>query len=256
MRIALLSDMHGNSIALEAVLKDIHAQSEVDKYLILGDIVAIGHDPIGVLQRLVELPEAHFIRGNTDRYVVTGDRPGPTASEVESDLSLLSRYTEVESCFAWTQGAVAVMGWLDWLASLPMEARIKLPDGTRLLGVHASPGRDDGKGIRPGLSDSELKSMLAGSDADLICVGHTHWPIDIGVDGMRVVNLGCVSNPLPPDLRASYAILEADENGYRLQHQQVDYDHEAVIADLKNIRHPATDFIASHMLGHRQPPWI
>ena len=89
MRIALLSDIHGNPIALDAVLVDVQAQGGVSGYWILGDLAAIGYDPVGVLERLKALPNACFVRGNTDRYVVTGERPNPTFSAVESDLSLL-----------------------------------------------------------------------------------------------------------------------------------------------------------------------
>ena len=67
MRIALLSDIHGNSVALDAVLRDVQAQGNADEYWILGDLVAIGPDPIGVLERLSELEEAFYVRGNTDR---------------------------------------------------------------------------------------------------------------------------------------------------------------------------------------------
>ena len=79
MRLALLSDLHGNPIALDAVLADIEAKGSVDGYLVLGDLVAVGHDPGCVLERLVRLPGARFVQGNTDRYVVTGQRPYPTA---------------------------------------------------------------------------------------------------------------------------------------------------------------------------------
>jgi len=225
MHIALLSDIHGNPIALDAVFADVQAQGGVDTYWILGDIVAIGHDPVGVLERLAELPNACFARGNTDRYVVTGERPGPTFVAVESDLRLLLPFVEIAQSFAWTQGAITATGWLEWLAALPLEQRIVLPDGTRLLGVHASPGSDE-RGVHPALSDAELKSLFAGCAADLVCVGHTHWPMDLRVDDVRVVNLGSVSNPLPPDLRASYVILEADDSVYRLQHRWVDVEED------------------------------
>jgi len=73
MRIALFSDIHGNSIALDAVLQDIQKQGGVDAYWILGDLVAIGPDPVGVLDRLTSLENTRFIRGNGDRYGVKPD---------------------------------------------------------------------------------------------------------------------------------------------------------------------------------------
>jgi hypothetical protein len=79
--------------------------------------------------------------------------------------------------------------------------------------------------------------------------------MDLHVDGIHVVNVGSVSNPLPPDLRASYVILEADESSYQLDHRRVGYDHQAVIAAVWRVRHPAAGHIIHHMLGQRQPPW-
>jgi predicted phosphodiesterase len=254
MRIALLADIHGNPIALEAVIQDIQAQG-VDAYWILGDIVAIGHDPNGVLERLTALPEARFVRGNTDRYVVTGERPPPTFEEVQADPSLLPQFVEVIRDLAWTQGVVTVGGWLAWLAALPPQARLTLPDGTRLLAVHAAPGRDDGPGLHPGLSEAELKASLSGCEADLVCVGHTHWPLDVNVGGVRLVNPGSVSNPWSLDLRASYAILEAGKRGYQIKQRYVDYDHQAVIAAVQRVCHPASKHISRHMLGQYPPSW-
>ena len=62
MRLALLSDLHGNPIALDAVLADIEANGGVDGHLVLGDLVAIGHDPAGVLERLFKLPGVRFVQ--------------------------------------------------------------------------------------------------------------------------------------------------------------------------------------------------
>ena len=255
MRIALLSDIHGNPIALDAVSRDVQAQGGVDAHWILGDLAAIGHDPVGVLERLAGLPNVYFVRGNTDRYVVTGERPNPTFAAVESDPRLLPLLVDVAQSFAWTQGAITATGWLEWLAALPCEQRAVLPDGTRLLGVHASPGSDE-RGVHPGLSEAELKSRFAGCAADLVCVGHTHWPMDVRVGDVRVFNLGSISNPLPPDLRASYVILEANDAGYRLQHRLVDYDHQAVIAAAEKVRHPVAGYIARYMLGQRRAGWM
>ena len=255
MRIALLSDIHGNPIALDAVFADAQAQGGIDTYWVLGDIVGIGHDPVEVLERLEGLSNVCFVRGNTDRYVVTGERPNPTFAAVESDPRLLPLLMDVAQSFAWTQGAITATGWLEWLAALPFEQRAVLPDGTRLLGVHGAPGSDE-HGVHPALSEAELRSLFAGCAADLVCVGHTHWPMDLRVGGVRVVNLGSVSNPLPPDLRATYVILEADDTGYRLQHRQVDYDHQAVIAALQQVQHPGAGHITRHMLGQCRTGWM
>jgi predicted phosphodiesterase len=267
MRAAILSDLHGNSIALDAVLQDIQAQGGVDAYWILGDLAAIGADPIGVLERVAQLPDLLAVRGNTDRYLVTGERPSPTVQECEADPLLWPARVQVASSFSWTQGVITMLGWMDWLAGLPLERRTVLPDGTRVLCVHAAPGCDDGRGVHPGVSQEGLRSLVAESEADLVFVGHTHWPMDVRVnivhpvnmghpvDGVRLVNAGSVSNPLAPDLPASYVLLEATESGYRLQHRRVAYDREAVIKELRRVNHPAAEYITRCMRGAKYPPW-
>ncbi|HEX6270414.1 MAG TPA: metallophosphoesterase family protein [Anaerolineales bacterium] len=248
MRVALLSDIHGNSIALDAILADA-SDNGVMAYWVLGDLVALGHDPVGVLERLARLPNARFIRGNTDRYVVTGDRPPPLIKEVGRNPELLAVFSEVTGTFAWTLGALSATGWFDWLTQLPIELRVELLDGTQFLGVHASPGKDDGQGICPDISEDELIQVLNGCTAELICVGHTHLPVNRRVGKWHVVNLGSVSNPRYPDLRASYVILDYTSNGYTIHHRRVDYNREQVVALLKDLRHPGANFIINHMRG-------
>jgi predicted phosphodiesterase len=254
-RIALLSDIHGNSIALKAVLEDIRQHGSADAYWVLGDLAAIGHDPVRVLEALNQLPNVEFVHGNTDRYTVSGERPLPAVEELFKNPALLPNFLHVSESFAWTLGALAVSGWIPWMEKLPLELRQNLPDGTRVLGVHASPGTDDGYGFGPDTGEETMKKWVKDTRADLIIVGHTHWAMDLDVDGVRVFNLGSVSNPMPPDLRAKYAVLEADESGYRIERRFVDYDHEAVIAAVQAVKHPAAQFIIEYQQGKHVPRW-
>jgi predicted phosphodiesterase len=255
MRIALISDIHGNLLALEAVLADIDAQGGVDAYWVLGDFSSLGYDPVGVLERVTQLPNALFSRGNHDRYTVTGERPGPTLEKAQAQPKLVPLLLAMATNLAWTQGHIRASGWWNWLEDLPLELRLTLPDGTRLLGVHAAPGLDDGPGIIPLLNDEELRALLAPAEADLVIVGHTHVPLDRTIDQVRVVNLGSISNPMRSRLEASYAILEADSVGYNVQMRYVDYDRQAVINELQRVKHPTVDFLAKMLRGELLPPW-
>jgi predicted phosphodiesterase len=255
MRLAIFSDTHGNPIALDAVLADIQAQGGVDGYWVLGDLVAIGYDPVGVLERLTALPNVTFVQGNTDRYVTEGDRPYPSIPDATANNELIPRLVEVSNTFAWTQGYVTSAGWFEWLARLPFSARLTLPDGTRMLGVHVAPDRNDGEGIHPKVTDETLQIMLADCDADLVVVGHMHWPLDRTFGNIRLVNDGCVSNPWAPDLRASYVLLTATESGYQVELRRVSYSHDDVIAAIKRSHHPAAEYIVSHQRGQMIPWW-
>jgi predicted phosphodiesterase len=242
-RVALgvASDVHGNLVALDAVLADGAARG-VTRWWFLGDLVAIGPEPVATAERLRSLPSVEIITGNTDRYARTRDRPYPSMADVEADLTLLPRLTAVEGSFAWTRGALAAHGLLDWLAALPAEVRTTLADGTRVLGVHATPVADDGPGISPHRPEHELAADLAGCDADIVIGGHTHRVTDRTIGGVRVLNGGSVGNPTTDDKRASYLVLDDDGS---VEHRWVDYDHAEFLRRLHASGHPETAFIAS-----------
>jgi predicted phosphodiesterase len=255
MRIAIFSDIHGNTVALDAVLADIEGRGGVDGFWIVGDLAALGPDPVGALERLTELPNATFVRGNTDRYVCTLLDPKETYEAIERQPESAGAAIERLAMLTWAQGALNASGWLNWLAALPLEQRITLPDRTHALLVHAAPGTDDGDGIRPTMSDERLATVLDGCEADLVIVGHTHWQLDRTVGGVRAINLGSVSNQPAPDLRASYYLLEVDESGRRLENHKVEYDRAAVIAQLQHGLHPGIGMLGAFMRGERKPAW-
>ncbi len=243
LRLAIFSDIHGNPAALDAVLRDIEHQGGVDACWIVGDFSALGYDPVTPLERIAALGNVVVVRGNTDRYTVSDALPHPTVDDARADPTLIPHLAHVARSFAWTRGYVTAHGWYDWLAALPLEQRLTLPDGTRLLAVHASPGRDDGPGMAPDTPDDEVRARFAGCDADLVVVGHIHVPQDRQLDGLHVVNVASVSNPTPPDRHAHYVLLEADAHGYRLESRHVAYDVRAVIDAVRRAHHPAEDYI-------------
>lgn len=251
MKIAILSDIHGNSLALDAVLDTLKAEN-IDGYWILGDLVALGPDPVGVLERILTLENCSIIRGNTDRYIYAGDRPPPYLDGLELNPESVQMFAEMNANFAWTQGALTATSWIPWLSQLPIDFRITLENGTKCLCVHASPGLDDGHGIDIETSDAELRKLLHGCEADLIFIGHTHQQIDRKIDRWHVVNPGSISNPRPPVLKACFAILETSPEGNKIIHRQVDYDREMVIDQLIAINHPGVNFISNHLRGLRK----
>jgi predicted phosphodiesterase len=248
MRIAVMSDIHGNIVALDAVLADCRQVGDIDEYWILGDLVAIGPAPVDVLQRIDALPKARCIRGNTDRYIFAGDRPPPTIEEAAEDSSLLLPLVEVAGTMAWTQGALSQTGHIPWLADLPLEMHAVLQDGTRVLGVHSYPGSDTGLGFRVGERQAHYAQRLSLCEADLVLAGHHHRQLDVTIGTQRAVNVGSVSMSLD-DLQASYAIVDADDSGHRVELRRADYDRDAVIDHLQQLRHPGAGYIIRHLRG-------
>jgi predicted phosphodiesterase len=177
MQIAFIMDIHGNSIGLDAVLADIAAKHHVDAYWFGGDYSSGGPDPVGVLQRITKLSPAVFVRGNGDRRLYEGGMALPL-EVVQQRPELIPLLVKLTASLAWSMGAVASHGWLDWFRQLPVEQRLQLPDGTKLLMVHASPGRDTGSGFFSRQTDEKLVQLAEGCDADVIGVGHTHDPCE------------------------------------------------------------------------------
>jgi predicted phosphodiesterase len=264
MKLGIIADVHGNDVALRAVLDDA-AGCQVDRWWVLGDLVLSGPRPAEVLDLLRSLPGVEMLRGNTDRYVLTGEQPAPhaTPSDAARRVDLVERYGLMAAGIGWTRGVLSQAGLLGILTGLPGQLRLGLPDGTRVLGVHASPDADAGPGIEPGISDDVLGRVLAGCAADVVVGGHTHRATDRLVNGIRVLNPGSTGIPQRPG-QAGWLLLEfADGSehrddpgrgavaGLRAEHRVVPFDVAAVVRDLHARLHPNREFLEAILTGSR-----
>jgi predicted phosphodiesterase len=200
---ALLYDIHGNLPALEAVLADA---SDADGFLLGGDYATAGAWPRETVERLKELPDATWIRGNADRWLVDRhDAPAPIDQIAAACAEALGEELVAE------------------LAGLPESTAI---DGT--LYCHASPQSDMQSFLpEPGDRDAEL---LMGVEARRVVFGHTHIAFEReGPGGIRLANPGSVGMPWDGDHRAAYAVIDRD----RLELRRVDYDWEASVAAVR-----------------------
>jgi putative phosphoesterase len=257
VRLGIIADIHGNDVALRAVLRDAD-RLDVDCWWALGDLVLFGPRPAEVLALLQRLPGIRMLRGNTDRYVLTGEQPAPhaTAEDAAGNAGLVERFATMAAGIGWTRGVVDQAGLLPALTSLPAQLRCQLPSGAIALGVHASPRADDGPGIEPGIADEELRTLLAGCGADVVIGGHTHFVTDRLVDGIRVLNPGSAGMPRACGA-ASWLLLEDDGNDMAVIHRSAPFDVDAVVSDLHRRHHPNAEFVASILTGQRsqtRPP--
>jgi putative phosphoesterase len=253
MKLGIIADIHGNDVALRALLADADALN-VDRWWALGDLVLFGPRPAEVLELLLGLPGIRMLRGNTDRYVLTGEQPAPhaTVADAAGTIDLVERYAAMAAGIGWTRGVLDQAGLLATLTALPPQLRLQLPSGATVLGVHASPRADDGPGIDPSIADEELRPLLAGCGADIVIGGHTHAATDRLVDGIRALNPGSVG--LPHNLgAASWLLIEDDGDAPAVTHRSAPFDADAVVSDLRRRRHPNAEFIASLLTGPAQP---
>jgi predicted phosphodiesterase len=248
----VVADIHGNDVALRAVLKDASGLG-VDRWWALGDLALFGPRPVEVLELLQGLDGLAMLRGNTDRYVLTGEQPAPhaTIDDAVGRKDLVERYAAMAAGIGWTRGVLDQAGLLDVLTTLPAQLRLRLPGGTAVLGVHASPQADDGPGIAPDTPSEQLGPLLAGCGADVVIGGHTHAATDRLVAGIRALNPGSAGLPRTPGT-AGWLLLDDDGDELAVTQRQVPFDAGAVVSDLRRRRHPNAEFISSVLTGRHQ----
>jgi putative phosphoesterase len=239
MKIAVLSDIHGNVLALEAVLADLEQQGGADHIIVTGDIVAYGPTPNEVFAILRGLPHAQFLLGNTDRYLLEKTYPS-TGGDEWKDKLLLS--------FRWTAEHMEARA-LHFLGSLPLSLTIR-QGNWRLLAVHGSP-RSDEEGITAATGDGDFDTMGVDPAAvDLLVCGHTHVPLDRTIKGVRVVNVGSVGLPFDGDPRPCYALVSVtrgEQTSLEVVLRRVAYDVEEVVEQFYAADHPAADISAYNL---------
>ena len=217
MRIAVISDIHGNQLALEAVLQDLDRQPPVDQLVVAGDLCLNGPCPRQALE-IVQGLNCPVLQGNVDLEVVT---QAPDKGEKKRNTA------------AWTREQIGRAG-IDYLASLPHSHRVANPDSSDLLIVHANPlNLEDA--IFPNASDSTLEYFLGGLDGDIgaMAFGHLHIAYTRQWRHLLLVDVGSCGLPRDEDLRAAYGILNWQDNRWNAEIRRVAYDVQAVVKQIK-----------------------
>jgi predicted phosphodiesterase len=229
-RIALLSDIHGNVAALEAVRKALKKEKP-DQVIVAGDLVFQGPEPEAALAavREMEAAGALVVGGNTDVAVADADYsaafPWFTDGVPES----------FQVAAEWANDQLSDEA-LDWLRKLPTERRLRVaggdgrgdPDGvTMVLGVHASPGSQT-LGFDQHLDPSVTLDRMSRTDARVVCVGHTHVP-EIREFGWRlIVNGGSAGWVFDGDPTASWALITIADGEVSAEIRRAEFDTIAV----------------------------
>ena len=224
MRVAVLSDVHGFSLALETVVADIEATSPYDAVIVAGDHCEVGPAPREALDRL-RATGWILLKGNTDDDLVeaAADRHGSHAEH-----------------FAVEQlgpGGIAV------LAELPFSHRVTPPGGASpqddLLVVHANP-HDLRAQITEGMSDRAVRELLGDERPGALAFGHYHVCFVRPVDDTLLVDVSAVGNPKDRDLRCKYGVLTWDEpiRRWTAELRKLDYPLDATREQILASDHP------------------
>ena len=212
----MLADVHGNEVALRAVLDEIDFLG-LDGIVVAGDMVGFGPAPHTVTELLRERG-ARMIRGNHEKdYVANYDAPDRSAH-----WSLAAR----NASFRWMMERIG-RERRAFLAALP--DRLLIDDQT--LVVHGSP-RHVRDAVTADTPVEELEAMFQGESCRLAFSGHSHRPVIRETPRRRLVNVGSVGMPLDGDRRASYAVVERDGVGWSIHLRRTPFDVDAAVRAL------------------------
>jgi predicted phosphodiesterase len=243
VRYALISDIHGNLPALEAVLGDIDARPDVNGVYHLGDLVGYAPWP----NEVVELLRSRAIPG------VAGNYDSTTATDHEHCGCRYEHPGQAElshESYAWTLAHVTPET-KRWLGGLPFRIDVRPlgghTAGPRLTLVHGNPVLNTVYWTED-RSDAFCLQMavhLAAKAGDVVAFGHTHEPWHRAVAGVHFLNTGSVGRPKDGDWRAGYVLVEMAAADVGVEHVRVEYDLERTTSAIRGSELP--DDFAEHL---------
>lgn len=217
MKIAVISDIHGNMQALEAVLADIKKQ-KCEKIFCLGDLAMAGPEPvkaIELIKKLYDEGKLELIQGNTDEMIANYEEFG---EEVKSKFPVMGNALEKDV-------KIIPEELKEFLRDLPKQKELMVEKVKTLL-VHGSPRKND-ENISPDLLIEKVEEMISGTDATLIFCGHTHIPCGYQTKkGQNVINVGSVGRPFTPNPQACYVVADFLSKAFEISHKFIDYDRK------------------------------
>ena len=232
MRIAVVSDVHANMLALEAVYTDIQSQ-RIDELVFLGDLVMSGPRPREVYSLMKQLKPVVWLQGNTDNWVEAIHEGFVPANGKEEFLKTLND-------FACQRLGIAEKRYL---VGRPIVEEINL-GGMDFTFCHGSPGSFS-QGILPGMPLDELEAIADAHAASILCCGHTHIRFFMECKGAKMVNFGAVSMPGTDHCKtARYGIIDIrNTHTVACESRDVPFDIDAFFQDMKELDYPGLEMV-------------
>ena len=220
-KIALLSDVHGNSTALEAVLADAESQQVTD-YWFLGDLLLPGTGRRNILDRMEQLPISLQVRGNWEDSLWH-------ALHQKLDLDRPSHLSLTRLCHFVLEEIKPEA--INRMQELPLQILTEV-EGLKIAVSHHRPDKNWGRELIHICEQSDFDRLFEGNDCAVAVYGHIHQQfLRYGTKGQLIINPGSIGQPffldacLRKDLRAQYAILKIDEQGLaEVDFRRVAYD--------------------------------
>lgn len=235
MRVAVVSDIHGNRRAFEAVLRDLQQMSP-DAVLHGGDLAANGAHPAEIIDRIRSLGWLG-VRGNTDEMLWAPECLPQVAARHPKLGPLVFAFQEMIPA---TQAEIGEER-IGWLKTLPHHRTLE-----NIAILHASPS-DLWRAPLEKASDNDLSEAFASLQCSVVVYGHIHRPFVRDLQTMKVANTGSVSLSYDGDPRASYVVIDGDKIAVR----RVEYDNVSEADDILHSGIPHADWLSQIMRSGR-----
>ncbi|MFT4412564.1 metallophosphoesterase family protein [Fredinandcohnia humi] len=240
MRLAFISDIHGNANALEAVLEDIEERN-IDKVYVLGDICYRGPEPKRSLD-IVKSLNTEVIKGNADEWLIRGVRKGEVPEQALNMMNLERDW------------ALTLLDETDinYLKGLPTKMSLEF-DGQKIVAFHATPNSLFDV-VVPSEEDSIIQeSLIIDESADVFIYAHIHKPYIRYIKGKCVINTGSVGMPFDGLAKSSYAIVNIQNGNIHTTIVRVTFDIEQVVSKFQESDYPNKDLMINILKNGELP---
>lgn len=229
MRVAVISDIHGNIYSLMRVLDDISEQ-RVDKIICLGDLVGYGPHPNEVIS-LIQRREMPCLKGNYDVSVVDGE------------FSFI-RETSVNSfSLPWTIEETRMSNKY-FLNTLPKELNYEF-ENIKFKFVHGSPNAINEYLFE---DNDNIKEIIDNMSEDILVCAHTHIPYVKDFENKKIINVGSVGKPKIGNPNGTYALIEVVDGQVLTKIREVEYEYNKIVKDMQILNFPS-QLINSYKTG-------
>jgi putative phosphoesterase len=220
-KLLVLSDVHANYPALQAIENHVVNPDRFDRIINAGDLTVYSTFPNETIEWFRRRTAPVCIAGNTDKRVLSilkGETPGKPRKE------------EKRAMYYWTCEKLLPDN-REYLKSLPEEAVVTM-EGLRIRIIHGDFEGEEENASFPGNPGSRFRSLARESPFQAYILGHTHVPYHSIVDGVHFINPGSVGRPFDGDPRSSFAILTVSRRKITVEHFRIPYSVEEVVRGL------------------------
>ncbi len=243
MKIAIISDIHGNLEALNSVLDDIKKE-KCSRIFCLGDIVMAGPEPKETLNKI------HALMQSKDFYIIQGNTDKMLSVFSFDTYNQVVKTNEVMGSAYLADSKLLGDDEKEFLKNLPPQKELEL-FGIKILLVHGSPRRNN-ENIYPDMKIEEIEDMIKDTKTDIIFCGHTHTPCGYQTNtNQTVVNVGSVGRPFTATPDSCYAIMTIDENTktFKVEHKFIKYDIQKSASKIKERKFEGCEKLANMLIN-------